>query len=227
MNPIVLLLFTVLAISIAPPPAPCAKVHMIVARQSTSWPGEGRMKELADFIKRHLPNSDSEALQYPAYGDIWRYRSSVFAGDTAMISAITSYAVRCPDSQIVLLGYSQGAHIIGDVLCGSVVERGFPAILPIDDRLGAKISAAISMGDPTHVPGLPYNVGTGKKNGKFPRVNHTACTKYESIRRSYCDEGDKYCASGYWFGVHRKYVKKYKGDATWFVLSKVNGSRAM
>ncbi|KAB8273941.1 Alpha/Beta hydrolase protein [Aspergillus minisclerotigenes] len=140
-------------------------VHMIVARQSTSWPGEGRMKELADHIKQQLPSSDSEALQYPAYGDIWRYRSSVFTGDKAMVTAITTYTSHFPDSKIVLLGYSQGAHIIGDILCGSIVERDFPAIPPIEDRLGKRIVAAVSMGDPTFIPGLPYDFGTSKHTG--------------------------------------------------------------
>ncbi|KAK6811621.1 hypothetical protein RU639_012528 [Aspergillus parasiticus] len=222
MTPAILVIFGLLFLAFANQPSPCVKVHMIVARQSTSWPGEGRMKELADHIKQRLPSSDSEALQYPAYGDIWRYRSSVFTGDKAMVTSITAYTSRCPDSKIVLLGYSQGAHIIGDILCGSIVERDFPAVPPIDDHLGERIVAAVSMGDPTFIPGLPYDFGTSKNTGKFPRVNNTVCTKYDSIRRSYCDDGDIYCASGIWFGVHRRYVAKYKEDATRFVLSRVN-----
>ncbi|UDD65977.1 hypothetical protein AFCA_013138 [Aspergillus flavus] len=138
MNLALLVLFSFLLLAFASQPSPCVKVHLIVARQSTSWPGEGRMKELADHIKQQLPSSDSEALQYPAYGDIWRYRSSVFTGDKAMVTAITTYTSRCPDSKIGLLGYSQGAHIIGDILCGSIVERDFPAIPPIEDYLGKR-----------------------------------------------------------------------------------------
>lgn len=106
MNLALLVLFGFLLLAFASQPSPCVKVHLIVARQSTSWPGEGRMKELADHIKQQLPSSDSEALQYPAYGDIWRYRSSVFTGDKAMVTAITTYTSRCPDSKIGLLGYS-------------------------------------------------------------------------------------------------------------------------
>ncbi|OGM44220.1 hypothetical protein ABOM_007725 [Aspergillus bombycis] len=165
MNRVLLVLFSLLCLAFANQSSPCVKIHMIVARQSNSWPGEGRMKELADYIKQQLPGSDSESLQYPAYGDIWRYRSSVFAGDKAMITAITAYTSHCPDSKIVLLGYSQGAHIIGDILCGSIVERYFPAIPPIDDHLGARIVAAVSMGDPTFVPSLPYDFGTSKNTG--------------------------------------------------------------
>ncbi|KAF7591018.1 hypothetical protein BBP40_002036 [Aspergillus hancockii] len=242
MKLLLLSLLTTLALVIAAaPPGPCAKVHIIAARQSTSWPGEGRMKDLSNLIKQQIPCSDSEALDYPAYGDIWRYRASVFAGDKAMITAISTYASRCPDSKIVLLGYSQvstrnlrastrsdekqGAHIIGDILCGSVVEMSFPAVLPIHHEVGAKIVAAVSMGDPSYVPCLPYNFGTSKKKGLFARVNNTVCTQYDFIRRSYCDEGDKYCASGLWFWVHRKYMKKYKEDAMRFVLSRINASQ--
>ncbi|PIG82438.1 hypothetical protein AARAC_004850 [Aspergillus arachidicola] len=165
MTPAILVIFGFLFLAFANQPSPCVKVHMVVARQSTSWPGGGRMKELADHIKQRLPSSDSEALQYPAFGDIWRYRSSVFTGDKAMVTSITAYTSRCPDSKIVLLGYSQGAHIIGDILCGSIVERYFPAIPPIDDHLGERIVAAVSMGDPTFIPGLPYDFGTSKNTG--------------------------------------------------------------
>ncbi|KAE8415228.1 Alpha/Beta hydrolase protein [Aspergillus pseudocaelatus] len=211
---------------------------MIVARQSTSWPGEGRMKELADHIKQQLPSSDSETLQYPAYGDIWRYRSSVFTGDKAMLAAINTYTSRCPDSKIVLLGYSQGAHIIGDILCGSIVERGFPAIPPIDGYLVKGLLLRFQWGilhlcqvfrmtsGQARTLGFDYplraKTTTNMQGQKFLRINNTVCTGYDSIRRSYCDDGDIYCAPGFWFGVHRRYVARYKDDATRFVLSRVN-----
>lgn len=77
-------------------------------------------------------------------------------------------------------------------------------------------------------PGFDYllraKATTNIQGQKFPRVNNTVCTKYDSIRRSYCDDGDIYCASGIWFGVHRRYVAKYKDDATRFVLSKINAT---
>ncbi|KAB8262486.1 hypothetical protein BDV32DRAFT_147411 [Aspergillus pseudonomiae] len=158
MNPVLLVLLSFICLAFATQPSPCVKIHMIVARQSSAWPGEGRLKELADYIKQKLPSSDSEALQYPAYGDIWRYHSSVFAGDKAMVTAIINYTSHCPDSKI-------GAHIIGDILCGSIVERDFPPIPPIHDHLGARIIAAVSMGDPTFVPSLPYDFGTSKNTG--------------------------------------------------------------
>ena len=109
MNPVLLVLLSFICLAFATQPSPCVKIHMTVARQSSAWPGEGRLKELADYIKQKLPSSDSEALQYPAYGDIWRYRSSVFAGDKAMVTATINYTSHCPDSKIVLLGYSQAS----------------------------------------------------------------------------------------------------------------------
>lgn len=39
----------------------------------------------------------------------------------------------CPEAKIVLLGYSQGAHVIGNTLCGGAfAEQG------IDLRIGDK-----------------------------------------------------------------------------------------
>ncbi|KAE8153331.1 acetylxylan esterase precursor [Aspergillus avenaceus] len=224
---LMLILLTVLAITTTSDIAPCVKIHIISARQSNSWPGEGRMGELSAAIIQKVPNADSEALDYPAYGDLWRYRGSVLAGDTAMVHAISAYIFRCPDSKIVLLGYSQGAHIIGDTLCGSIVELGFAQSAPINDTLGSKIIAAVSMGDPSFFAGLSYNNGTNKVNsGWFARRNNTVCAKYDAARVSYCDVGDKFCASGYRFWVHRKYMWRYKDVALQFVLARINGSKA-
>ncbi|MBE3078916.1 cutinase family protein [Clavibacter michiganensis subsp. michiganensis] len=72
-----------------------------------------------------------EALRYPAviYPDLTNdgYIESERDGVIALRGEINSLATDCPDTTIQLAGYSQGAHIIGDVLSDrtqlSVVAR--------------------------------------------------------------------------------------------------------
>lgn len=46
------------------------------------------------------------------------YGTAVYQGAVAGISQVTNYATDCPDAKIVLSGYSEGAHVLGDVLAG-------------------------------------------------------------------------------------------------------------
>lgn len=48
----------------------------------------------------------SEAIVYPAAGG-GSYGTSVVAGVSAVAKAVNSLAASCPDTQIVLVGYSQ------------------------------------------------------------------------------------------------------------------------
>lgn len=101
---------------------------MIVARASTEAAGEGATAAVANLIAASLPGSDSVAVDYPATLD--DYLNSQAAGVSAMTTMIQQYVASCPSSKIVLLGYSQGAHVIGDVLCGNS-EAGFTATEPL------------------------------------------------------------------------------------------------
>lgn len=79
---------------------------MIVARGTTEQQGEGLAAETANAIADKISGSDSEALVYPA-SFYPTYMESESEGVTAMNAAIKSYATSCPDSKIVLIGYSQ------------------------------------------------------------------------------------------------------------------------
>ncbi|KAK2740288.1 hypothetical protein FQN57_006168 [Myotisia sp. PD_48] len=197
--------------------AQCQGVHIIVARESLAPPGEGVSRRLSDRIKAKIPNSHSVAVDYPA--TIIPYITSVKIGVEAMTKMISEYVSECPEGKIVLLGYSQGAHVVGDVLCGATAE-GFEPSPPIDRALGAKVIAAISMGDPSHVANLPYNVGTSRRDGLFPRLRNEECSVYDSVRQSYCDTGDFYCDRGTRHSVHLLYIERYLNDALKFVVSR-------
>lgn len=65
------------------------------------------------------------------------------------------------------------------------------------------------MGDPSHVPGLPQDVGNSTKPGIFPRLNAAACSLYTPITQSYCIANDTFCDSGSSIQVHLSYVQVF------------------
>lgn len=57
-----------------------------------------------------IPGSDSVAVVYPA--TLQNYQSSESQGVSAMMSDIQGYVQACPNSKIVLMGYSQVSSLI-------------------------------------------------------------------------------------------------------------------
>jgi acetylxylan esterase len=57
-----------------------------------------------------------EAVVYPA--TLTNYASSVAQGDSAIKSELATDVRNCPSEQFVLVGYSQGAQVVGDALGG-------------------------------------------------------------------------------------------------------------
>jgi acetylxylan esterase len=105
---------------------------MIVARASTEALGQGIIGAVATQVQQTVPGSDSEAVDYPA--TLTNYLASEASGVAGMLSLIQSYAARCPKSKIALLGYSQGAQVAGDVMCGTS-EAGFNGTQPLSADL--------------------------------------------------------------------------------------------
>jgi acetylxylan esterase len=115
------LLATVVAVAAAPAKrqtigAPCTDVHIFLAK---GWnePYPGRQGKLAGAICYDLPSCDYEDIQFynPPEAD---YCASVTEGDVSGVAQMTAYADRCPDSKLILSGYSQGANVAGDILGG-------------------------------------------------------------------------------------------------------------
>nr|XP_036574451.1 acetyl xylanesterase [Colletotrichum truncatum]KAF6780886.1 acetyl xylanesterase [Colletotrichum truncatum] len=198
-------------------------VHIIVARASTEDPGTGVIGAVANKIQAQIPGSDIVAVDYPA--QLNPYVPSQKAGVTAMTKLVQDYATQCPQTKMVLMGYSQGAHVTADVLCGTS-ESGFEATQPQAADITDKVSAVVLMGDPSHVAGQPFNQGTSQKDGVFPRKDNAACGAVANKMTSFCDSGDPFCDNGGDIQVHLGYVKKNGDDAVKFIMDKVNAGGA-
>jgi hypothetical protein len=97
---------------------PCDDLHMFLWRGNNE-PYPGRQGDLVAAICDGLPDGycGYENIIYSAlYTDL--SCQTTYDGSVNGIEQMTSYAQRCPNSKLVMLGYSQGAQIVTDVLGG-------------------------------------------------------------------------------------------------------------
>ncbi|KAL2758989.1 carbohydrate esterase family 5 protein, partial [Sodiomyces alcalophilus JCM 7366] len=205
-------------------PTTCAEgVHIITARGSGEDLGPGRLGPVASDLAAAIPDSTIQALNYPA--TLLDYTTSVAAGILELRDALESYSGTCPGGQVVLMGYSQGAQVILDTLCGAEpYERPlvrFNESTPLNETIVERnVLAVILYGDPTHAADAPWNHGNSTTNGLFPRANITACESYAPKIMSWCDEGDFFCARGDNGAAHGSYFDAYGEDSVEFALQR-------
>ncbi|GKZ21626.1 hypothetical protein AbraIFM66951_005168 [Aspergillus brasiliensis] len=198
--------------------APCAKVHMMLARGTTeSYPG--LLGSLTDLVMDAIPDSDYENIIYPATqeGSTPSYEEGIYNG-TAQLKA---YTKACPESKVVLFGYSQGAMVVSDMLAGGGDNGTLGNITApaVDPETGSHIAAVLLYGDPRHMPNQTYNVGNVTATGKYPRSPEqlAALSVYADRLHDYCDDKDGVCdAAGTNLSAHLAYATIWdKVAATW------------
>ncbi|CAI6257453.1 unnamed protein product [Periconia digitata] len=198
----------------------CPKVYVFGARETTVSPGYGTAGGLVQQVQNAYPGTGAEAIVYPACGGQAScggasYDSSASQGTAAVVKAVTAYNQKCPDTQIVVIGYSQGGQIFDNALCGGAGQT-------LSGNALKAVKAAIFMGDPHNQVGLPYNVGTCQAGGFAARPQGFKCSPADSsIIKSYCDSSDPYCCNGNDANSHQQYVNKYGSQALAFIKSKI------
>lgn len=207
----------------------CAPLHIISARGSTEDPGEGTtLAPVSAQIRAQIAGADTTALDYPAGIVDPEYMISESEGTTNLAADLMSYADQCGSSgsKIALLGFSQGAQVVMDTLCGTD-ELLFKDSPPeTAQTVVDMLSSAVAFGDPSHIAGLSYDRGNGTKNGVFPRLDPGACDPFATIIRNYCNDGDPFCDSGDDLDAHvdGAYVRAHGDDAVTWVVSNFNGN---
>lgn len=99
-------------------------------------------------------------------------------GIQAVASAVNSFHEQCPDTKLVLVGYSQGGQIVDNAFCGGPDDsNGYSDSAPaIDSGALESIAAVIEMGSPRFVGGLDYGVGTCTTGGFSARPSGYTCS---------------------------------------------------
>ena len=215
---------TIDANAVAAPSGSCAQVAIITARASTEAPGEGITGALVTQIVNSSAQTVSRAsVDYPA--TLTNYASSSAQGVAALKTQLTNEVNACPTAKVVLLGYSQGAHVVLDTLGGGGGGVLGPTTAPVASSVAGHVAAVVTFGDPRHVVGQAYDLGTSTRNGLFPRTSTqlSVLAGMAAKIHSYCDSGDEFCDSGTSLTVHLTYLDRYQNAAASFVLGRVGG----
>jgi cutinase len=161
--------------------APCPDVEVVFARATTEPPGIGGVgQEFVDSLRSQVGQRSVGvyAVNYPATED-FAPSASAGAGDAS--AHVQSTAANCPNTWMVLGGYSQGALVIDLITAYPVPLAGFvPA--PIPPEVGDHVAAVAVFGNPSdRYVGLPLTA-----------VSPSYGTKTIDL----CAPGDPICSGG-------------------------------
>lgn len=206
-KPVLLVVFAALAAAaptIAAVPAmaaPCPDVTVVFARGTNEPPGLGSVGGpfVDDLRARVAPRTvEGAAVGYPASND---FNSSPPAGADAARSLIESTAAHCPNTKMVLGGYSQGA---------AVIEL---ATNELSLQIADHVAASALFGTPrTSFSGV-------LAGGPLP----TLAPPYAANSIDQCNQDDPICWEGGWdMGAHVSYVQSGKvAQSADFVASRL------
>jgi acetylxylan esterase len=122
------------------------------------------------------------------------------AGIAAMASAVNGFASRCPNTQLVIVGYSQGGQVADNAFCGGPdANQGYSTTAPAFSAAAmSQIKAVIEMGNPRYRSGVAYQVGTCKTQGFSPRPQGYSCSVRNLSRNLFCFfaflQGNRLCS---------------------------------
>ena len=90
----------------------CPDIHIFGARETTAAAGYGSSSTVVNEVLSAYSGSTAEAIDYPACGGqascgSVSYANSVVQGIQAVASAVNAFNTQCPDTLLVLVGYSQ------------------------------------------------------------------------------------------------------------------------
>ncbi|KAH7171358.1 Alpha/Beta hydrolase protein [Dactylonectria macrodidyma] len=209
----------------------CKDVHIFLAKGNNE-PYPGRQGKLVTAICDGLSSCDYEDIKF--YNPLESvYCDSVFEGAANGIKQITAYNKACPDSKLVVSGYSQGGHVVGDILGGGggtffqgCVQNSNEG-LDADSAPGNMIVAAAIFGDTRHTANQPYNVFSGAgDDGLFPRTEAMLAklVTYGNALHNYCVETDPICAGGDVVADHLNYFDLYSDTVAEWVHERIEAS---
>ncbi|EGU73779.1 hypothetical protein FOXB_15687 [Fusarium oxysporum f. sp. conglutinans Fo5176] len=190
----------------------CPDIHIFGARETSVAPGFGSAGQLVDMIKADHPGATSEAIDYPACGGQAscggvQYGDSAKQGTQAVTTAVNGLNQRCPQTKIVLVGYSQGGQIMDNNICGGPDSGAgiSDSSVPLSASAVQQVKAVIMLGDPRFFDARPAGF---------------SCPNADKVQ-IYCDSQDPFCCNGNDSNHHQQYVNIYGKEALAFVNSKL------
>jgi hypothetical protein len=172
---------------------------------------------------------------------------SAHIGATNGQKQMAEYAAKCPDSKLILSGFSQGGSVALDILGGGggpgfdCENQEYNPPMSKTELPGKNLVAATVFGAVVRSKNQKYTVQTSKYvdfqgqnprdfDGKAPRSEESLAVldKYSSILRDYCNIGDPVCARDSEpadVARHLNYFDFYSEEAAAWVIEKASGKK--
>jgi cutinase len=167
----------------------CPDVQVVFARGTGEPPGAGRVGDAFADSLRSLVNGKSVAVyavQYPASYDFMR----AIDGVNDASAFIENTAQACPQTKMVLGGFSQGAAVVDVLAATGRPILGFTSPLP--DTISDRIAAVVAFGNPSNRIGEPLTELSPLYGGKALDL---------------CNGADPVCSDGNDVPAHSLYVE--------------------
>ena len=172
----------------------CSPYLVITARGT----GEPKRKQLLAPVARAISEArpgevERLDLDYPADTEI---NAGGTLGARTLIDTLNVQAEACPEQATVLLGYSQGALVIGDALSEPETRLVGANVGVLSEAATEQLLAVVLYGNPRFVGSDPTGYGTFDPdlNGLLPRPPG-GFEEYEDRLRDFCVADDFICQS--------------------------------
>jgi cutinase len=186
--------------------AACPAIQVVFARGTGEPDGTGRVGEAFVDALRPLVKGksvDVYAVNYPATRDFLRAADG--ANDASLF--VQNTAATCPDTKIVLGGYSQGAAVVDIITVADQPTLGFAEPMPAN--IGDHVAAVAVFGNPS------IRLLGGPLTALSPLYG------YKTI--DLCNGTDPVCSNGDDVAAHSLYVQSgLATQAAQFVADRVN-----
>ena len=170
--------------------------YLVVTARGTGEPSRGQLlSPVARAISEARPNDTLVLdLEYPAAGEV---KESSTVGVRMLIDTLNVQSEACEEQRFLLLGYSQGALVVGDALLPAEHRIVGATVGAVSDGAADRILAIVLYGDPRFVGAEPYNIGNydHETNGLLPR-SEGALGVFADRLRDYCVARDFICQGG-------------------------------
>ncbi|MCV7409182.1 cutinase family protein [Mycobacterium florentinum] len=182
--------------------AACPAVEVVFARGTNEPPGVGKVGGafINSLRQQTQRNVGAYGVNYPANDDFLAATDG--ANDAS--AHIQHMADNCPNTKLVLGGYSQGAAVMDIVTAAPLPALGFRDPLPTD--AADHVAAVALFGNPSGRAGNLMTALSPDFGGKILNL---------------CNPGDPICSDGNSWQAHLSYVPGLTNKAAHFVAAKI------
>lgn len=173
-------------------PLECTPYLAITARGT----GEPEKRQLLGPVVRAISEARPDEVQqfdldYPADTDV---KEGGTYGARLLIDTLNVQSEACPDQGFILLGYSQGALIIGDALSAPEFRLVGTRVGTVSEEVQDRVLSVLFYGNPRFLGSEEYDAGsyTSWTNGLLPRPQGSLSV-YADRMRDYCVSNDFIC----------------------------------